>query len=209
MCTNPLSLSRCACVRRAGPTACARVPAAGRGGGEHDGDPPARLERGVARFRTGSGTDYSMTAEAEELGLWRDNAAGELEYPYDIEGMGPSSPRPFPMRRSAITISSMTGRSKAKGITCTSDAVVAFVEVVDGVSGCTYICGQLQPVGDARRWKLPIGGMLGPWGGQLRPGRDGRRWKLCDSMCQRHQWRRADWGARPVDIVVRLGSACD
>ena len=90
-------------------------------------------------FELEPGLDYALTAEAEELGLWRDNAAGELSYPYDVGGMATIQSTTIPNAAGLgyyYFFYDWTVRSQ--GITCTSEPVVAFVEVVDGVSGCTY-----------------------------------------------------------------------
>ena len=73
------------------------------------------------------------------MGLWRDNAAGELAYPYDVGGMATIQSTTIPNAAGLgyyYFFYDWTVRSQ--GITCTSEPVVAFVEVVDGVSGCTY-----------------------------------------------------------------------
>jgi len=90
-------------------------------------------------FALEPGLDYTLTAEAQELGLWRDNEAGELAYPYDVGDM---------VTIQSTTIPNAAGLGyyyffydwnvRSQGLSCTSEPVVAFVEVVDGVSGCTY-----------------------------------------------------------------------
>ena len=115
-------------------------------------------------FELDPGTDYAMTAEAEELGLWRDNAAGELEYPYDIEGM---------VSIESSTIANQAGFGyyyffydwtvRSQGLTCTSDAVVAFVEVVDGLSGCTYaFAANYNPLATLDDGSCQLAGCLDP-----------------------------------------------
>ena len=111
-------------------------------------------------FALEPGLDYALTAEAEELGLWRDNAAGELSYPYDVGGMATIQSTTIPNAAGLgyyYFFYDWTVRSQ--GITCTSEPVVAFVEVVDGVSGCTYAFAAnynaLATLDDGWSYRLP------------------------------------------------------
>ena len=78
-------------------------------------------------------------AEADELSLWRDNAAGELNYPYDVGGMATIQSTTIPNSAGLgyyYFFYDWTVRSQ--GITCSSEPVVAYAEVVEGLTGCTY-----------------------------------------------------------------------
>ena len=97
------------------------------------------MEHGQPRFRPEAGEDYGLMAEAEALDLWRDNAAGELTYPYDLEGMATITSTTIPNAAGLGYYYFFYDWSiRSQGLTCKSDPVVAFVEVVDGLSGCTY-----------------------------------------------------------------------
>lgn len=90
-------------------------------------------------FALEAGEDYGLMAEAEALDLWRDNAAGELAYPYDLEGMATITSSTIPNAAGLGYYYFFYDWSiRSQGLTCKSDPVVAFVEVVDGLSGCTY-----------------------------------------------------------------------
>lgn len=90
-------------------------------------------------FALEPGFGYSIKAEGEELGLWRDNIAAELDYPYELDGMATIH---------STTIPNAAGLGyyyffydwaiRSQGLSCASQPVLALVEVVDGVSGCTY-----------------------------------------------------------------------
>ena len=110
------------------------------------------------------GEDYGLMAEAEGLDLWRDNAAGELAYPYDLDGM---------VSITSTTIPNAAGLGyyyffydwtiRSQGLTCKSEPVVAFVEVVDGLSGCTYaFAGNYNPLATLDDGSCFLEGCLDP-----------------------------------------------
>lgn len=86
-----------------------------------------------------AGTGYALMAVGSDIDLWRDNAAGELDYPYELGQLATIT---------SSTIANAAGLGyyyffydwevSSQGITCRSQAVAAFVEVVDGIAGCTY-----------------------------------------------------------------------
>ena len=85
------------------------------------------------------GTGYALRAVGEDVNLWRDNAASEIDYPYAIGGLATIN---------SSTIANAAGLGyyyffydwalSTQGFECTSNAAAAFVEVVDEIAGCTY-----------------------------------------------------------------------
>lgn len=81
----------------------------------------------------------ALVVLGSDVDLWRDNAAGELAYPYDIGGMAT-------IVSSTIPNASGLGyyyffydwQVRSQGIRCMSHAEAAWVEVVDAITGCTY-----------------------------------------------------------------------
>ena len=85
------------------------------------------------------GIGYALMAVGSDIDLWRDNAAGELDYPYALGSLATIT---------SSTIANAAGLGyyyffydwdvSSQGIQCRSQAVAAWVEVVDGIAGCTY-----------------------------------------------------------------------
>ena len=85
------------------------------------------------------GEDYGLLAAGEDIGLWRDNVAVDMAYPYGVGEL---------VTITGSTIPNAAGlgyyyffydwQVSSQGLTCTSPAVAAVVNVVDAIAGCTY-----------------------------------------------------------------------
>ena len=90
-------------------------------------------------FAVPEGQGYRLMAEGSNVNLWRDNAAGELAYPYPLGSIGTIT---------GTTIPNAAGLGyyyffydwvvSSQPLECESDPVAALVEVVDVIPGCTY-----------------------------------------------------------------------
>ena len=90
-------------------------------------------------FAVPEGDGYALLAEGPSVNLWRDNAAGEIDYPYEIGGLATIN---------SSTIANAAGLGyyyffydwevSSQGFECKSNPVAAYVEVVDAILGCTY-----------------------------------------------------------------------
>lgn len=90
-------------------------------------------------FALDAGQDYSLTAEGEALGLWRDNAADELEYPYWIGELATITGSTIPNAAGlGYYYFFYDWEMSSQGTVCASPPVAAVVNVVEGIEGCTY-----------------------------------------------------------------------
>ena len=115
-------------------------------------------------FALEPGLGYMIKAQGEDLGLWRDNSASELDYPYELDGM-------VSIRSSTIPNAAGLGyyyffydwNIRSQGFTCKSQPVSAFVEVVEGVSGCTYsFAANFNPLASFDNGSCVLAGCLDP-----------------------------------------------
>ena len=162
-------------------------------------------------FALEAGENYSLLAEGEELGLWRDNAAGELDYPYDLGGMATIQGSTIPNAAGLgyyyffydWTVSS-------QGLTCASPAVAAVVNVVDGIEGCTYaFAANYNPQATLDDGSCALAGCLDPAASNYNPEAtvdDGS----CTVDCASDLNGDGQIGAPDLlELLAQWGSVCD
>ena len=115
-------------------------------------------------FELPAGPSYALRVVGEDIDLWRDNAAGELNYPYHIGDIGTIN---------SSTIANAAGLGyyyffydwevSSAGFECRSNAVAAIVEVVDAISGCTYsFAANFNPLASLDDGSCYLAGCLDP-----------------------------------------------
>ena len=162
-------------------------------------------------FALEAGENYNLLAQGEELGLWRDNAAGELDYPYDLGGMATIQGSTIPNAAGLgyyyffydWTVSS-------QGLTCASPAVAAVVNVVDGIEGCTYaFAANYNPQATLDDGSCALAGCLDPTASNYDPEAtvdDGS----CTVDCASDLNGDGQIGAPDLlELLAQWGSVCD
>jgi hypothetical protein len=115
-------------------------------------------------FAVPEGEGYALRAIGSQVNLWRDNAAGELEYPYAIGELATIN---------SSTIANAAGLGyyyffydwevSSQGILCKSDPTAAYVEVVDAIPGCTYsFAANFDPIASLDDGSCFLAGCLDP-----------------------------------------------
>lgn len=115
-------------------------------------------------FAVPEGDGYALLAEGSTVNLWRDNAAGELDYPYEIGELATIQ---------SSTIANAAGLGyyyffydwevSSQGFLCKSDPVAAYVEVVDAIPGCTYaFAANFNPTASLDDGSCFLAGCLNP-----------------------------------------------
>lgn len=115
-------------------------------------------------FAVAQGEGYRLMAAGENVNLWRDNAAGELTYPYPLGNMGEIT---------GTTIPNAAGLGyyyffydwevSSQPLVCESVPAAAWVEVVDEIPGCTYaFAANFDPLASLDDGSCYLSGCLDP-----------------------------------------------
>ena len=107
----------------------------------------------------------------DDIELWRDNVSSEMDYPYAIGELATITGSTIPNNAGLGYYYFFYDWSvTSQGLGCASDPVPAWVEVVNGLSGCTYSFAiNYNPAATFDDGSCVLGGCLNPEGGQLLP----------------------------------------
>lgn len=132
------------------------------------------------------GSQYALSVSGEDISLWRDNVASELDYPYLLGDLA------------AITGSTIANSAelgyyyffydwvvRGKGLSCLSSPAAAWAEVVNVLTGCTYaFAANYNPSADLDDGSCVLAGCLNPEAANYQPLAtldDGSCTVLCES----------------------------
>ena len=115
-------------------------------------------------FELDPGQGYRLMVSGDDIELWRDNVSSEMDYPYAIGELATITGSTIPNNAGLGYYYFFYDWSvTSQGLGCASDPVPAWVEVVNGLSGCTYSFAiNYNPAATFDDGSCVLGGCLNP-----------------------------------------------